>query len=428
MEKKPKIALLCSEPIKLEMGGIGIRYLEMAKHLPDYQLDIVLIHPGEEDALASFDLNIADIRPFRSGQLKSLLSDCDCVVAQGQLANHLPVEAPEIPAVIDLYDPWLIENLNYYETLGIGPFWNDLQSWITQLSHGDFFLCSSQEQRHFYIGFLAALGRINPKILQKDPDLQGLITQIPFGVPDELPPYNPYLPESKAGEKRLLFGGVYDWYDPWTLLDALERLKFPEWTLLFMKSANPELTPQKIFNQLQKRVGIGQTHIQFLDRVPVNRRFDLLRDVDVLVAPHKMNIETHLSLRTRFIEALAVGIPIICTKSGSLSQQIEDNQAGWVVPPQDSGAILVALEEIFRNEDVVAARGANALNLARRYRWKEVLEPLAHFCKNPRREITKEEFANRMETNIPKEPDVSRFHQKIRDFLTKTKQDQGVKN
>jgi glycosyltransferase involved in cell wall biosynthesis len=421
MNDKPKIALLCSEPIKPEMGGIGIRYLEMARQLPRHDLDVVLIHPGERDAISAFQLNISDTKKFQEGCLKDLLSDCDCVVAQGQLANYLPLEVPEIPAVIDLYDPWLIENLNYFDTLGPGPFQNDRRSWILQLSHGDFFLCSSEEQRYFYLGFLAALGRVNPKILKDDPDLRELIAPVPFGIPDELPPHREFLPASTSKEKRLLFGGVYDWYDPWTLLDALDRLTRVEWTLLFMKTANPETTPQEIFNQLERRAGISQKRIRFMDRVPAERRFDLLRDVDVLIAPHKINIETHLSLRTRFIEALAVGLPVVCTKNGSLSRLIEEHRAGWVVPPQDSGAILGALEEIFEDAEEVSARKANALHLSQKFKWKEVLGPLIRFCKNPKREMTKLEFVSPIETRHPAEPDVTSFSKKIRNIIPRRK-------
>ena len=43
------------------------------------------------------------------------------------------------------------------------------------MSRGDFFLCSSEEQRTFYLGFLTALGRVNPERIAEDPDLATLI-------------------------------------------------------------------------------------------------------------------------------------------------------------------------------------------------------------------------------------------------------------
>ena len=81
-------------------------------------------------------------------------------MAQGQLANDLVLEMPGLPVAIDLYDPWLIENFAYFETLGLDPYRNDHATWALQMSRGDFFLCSSEEQRTFYLGFLAALGRV----------------------------------------------------------------------------------------------------------------------------------------------------------------------------------------------------------------------------------------------------------------------------
>jgi hypothetical protein len=108
-------------------------------------------------------------------------------VAQGQLANDLVLECPHLPVAIDLYDPWLVENLSYVATLGFDPWRNDHATWVLQMSRGDFFLCSSEEQRNYYLGFLTALGRVNPERIADDPDLTTLIAPVPFGVPDELP-------------------------------------------------------------------------------------------------------------------------------------------------------------------------------------------------------------------------------------------------
>ena len=41
-----RIALLCSEPLRERMAGIGIRYLELARRLPQAGIDTVLISAG----------------------------------------------------------------------------------------------------------------------------------------------------------------------------------------------------------------------------------------------------------------------------------------------------------------------------------------------------------------------------------------------
>ena len=42
---------------------------------------------------------------FRS--LAEIVADCDVAVTQGQLANDLVIEVPDLPCVIDFYDPFL---------------------------------------------------------------------------------------------------------------------------------------------------------------------------------------------------------------------------------------------------------------------------------------------------------------------------------
>ena len=211
------------------MAGIGIRYLELARRLPRHGVDVVLVSPAEPEETAA----LADRRgrgaPLRARRpAPRILADCDAAVAQGQLANDLVLEMPDLPVAIDLYDPWLIENFAYLETLGLDPYRNDHATWVLQMSRGDFFLCSSEEQRTFYLGFLAALGRVNPERLAGDPDLATLIAPVPFGVPGRAAAASAAARRrARPGERRLLFGGLYDWYDPWTLLDALARLDRP---------------------------------------------------------------------------------------------------------------------------------------------------------------------------------------------------------
>src|SRR6185295_17869888 len=182
-----RIALLSSEPVRPRMAGIGIRYLELARRLPAKGIEIVLVSPAApEETLTLSGLGDVTVRGFEPGRLAALLAGCDGAVAQGQLANDLLLEMPDLPVAIDLYDPWLIENFAYLETLGLDPYRNDHATWVLQMSRGDFFLCSSEEQRTFYLGFLAALGRVNPERIAEDPDLASLIAPVPFGVPDEL--------------------------------------------------------------------------------------------------------------------------------------------------------------------------------------------------------------------------------------------------
>jgi glycosyltransferase involved in cell wall biosynthesis len=393
-----RVALLSSEPLRPRMAGIGIRYLELARRLPRPGLEVVLLSPGDPADVPAVP---AAVRRCERGGLRRLLGDCDAAVAQGQLANDLVLELPELPTAIDLYDPWLVENFHYLETLGLDPYRNDHASWVLQMGHGDFFLCSSEEQRLFYLGFLTALGRVNPERVAADPDLEELVAVVPFGVPQELPAHVPYLPPRAAGERRLLFGGLYDWYDPWTLLDALALLERPGWRLFFIRNPNPESTPQRRLAEVERRCrerGLWGDRVQALDWVPAERRYDLLRDVDVLVAPHRPSLETRLSLRTRFLDALAAGCPIVTSEGGTLSRLLREHGGGWVVPPGDVAALAAALVEAVESP---GQRAAGARALAAGLAWEAALAPLLRFCLAPRRDAGKERFAHRPPTVAP---------------------------
>jgi glycosyltransferase involved in cell wall biosynthesis len=400
-----RIALVPSEPIRERMAGIGIRYLEFARRLPRAGIEVVLVTTGDPAEVPELPAGV-ETRRFARGGLAALLADCDAAVGQGQLANDLLLEMPRLPAAIDLYDPWLVENLHYAETLGLDPYRNDHATWLLQLGAGDFFLCSGEEQRDFYLGFLAALGRVNPARVARDPDLAELIAPVPFGVPEELPPHRPYLPPRAAGERRLLFGGLYDWYDPWTLLAALERLERPGWRALFIRNPNPESTPQRLLGEVEswaRQRGWWDDRVTLLDWVPAERRYDLLRDVDLLVAPHRRSLETRLSLRTRFLDALAAGCPVVVSEGGAISRLLREHDAGWVVPPENPAALAAALVAILE-EDAAAGRRAGAAALARDFGWERALAPLVAFCRAPRRDSTKEEFAHSLATRAPQDP------------------------
>ena len=228
-----RIALVCSEPIRPAMAGIGIRYLEMARRLPAAaggELSVVLVSPADPEATrealaAAGGGEGVEVRRFERGRLAAVLAGCDAAVAQGQLANDVLLERPALPTADRSLRPLAGgEPPLRRDASASTPTATTTPPGCCRLSRGDFFLCSSEEQRAFYLGFLAALGRVNPERVAADPDLQGLIAPVPFGVPTELPPHRPVLPPRRPGERRLLFGGLYDWYDPWTLLDALERL------------------------------------------------------------------------------------------------------------------------------------------------------------------------------------------------------------
>ncbi len=410
------IALVSSEPIRPTMAGIGIRYAELARRLPTFGFAVRVISPASAEVMAeATGLPVENHRPFERGALVRDTAGCFAAVAQGQLANDLVIEVPGLPTAIDLYDPWLIENLSYAESLGLDPYRNDHATWMLQLSRGDFFLCSSEEQRTFYLGFLTAIGRVNPERIVGDPDLATLLAPVPFGVPDGLPPHRPVLSQRAEGERRILFGGLYDWYDPDTLLDALERLDRPELTLLLITNPNPDSTPQRRLAEVERRtakLGWWGSRVRTIDWVPADRRYDLLRDVDLLAAPHRPSLETRLSLRTRFLDALVAECPVVTSEGGAMSRLLVEHEAGRVTPAGDARALARAIDSSLA--EGFAPHRAGATKLLAAFGWGRALAPLVEFLNDPKIDPTKERFARPLATQAPADSFGFRIRRKLR--------------
>ena len=417
-----RILLVSSEPIRPRMGGIGVRYLQMASHLAAAGRQVTLISPSAREEAAAIAPAGATYRAFEGESLRATIAAHEAVVAQGQLANDVVLARAGVPVVVDLYDPFLIEHLHYLPTLGLDPYRNDHASWVVQLAGGDFFLCSSEEQRLFYLGFLAALGRVNPEQAADDADARALIDVVPFALPAEIPAHVPLLPPAAPGVKRLLFGALYDWYDPWTLLDALATISGIDWRLLVVRHPNAALTPQRLFAELEARAkerGWWGSRIEAIDWVPVERRFDLLRDVDLMVAPHRPTLETALSLRTRFLEALAVSCPVLTTTGGALGRLLVERDAGWTVAPGDAQGLAAAIREALSPGAALERRREQGRALAREFESARVLAPLVRFLDAPRIDPTRERFAFHPPTKAPSDSLLFRIRRRLRRELAR---------
>jgi len=170
------ILLLCPEPLQARQQGIGIRFLELARTLAAEHRVILQAPSVDLPEPLPFAVDI-----FREAALPALLAQVTVVVLHGHIGERYfqALErhglAPGPPLVVDLYDPFLIENLQYTPTLGEGIYYRDRAVLLRQLARGDFFLASSQAQRLFYIGMLVASGRLTPALYHADTTLRRVI-------------------------------------------------------------------------------------------------------------------------------------------------------------------------------------------------------------------------------------------------------------
>ncbi|MEB0222509.1 hypothetical protein, partial [Pseudomonas sp. AB12(2023)] len=86
---------------------------------------------------------------------------------QGHALELFPsLETSKKVLVVDVYDPLQLEQLEQGRGQTLALWDKQVTEAKDALNHqlllGDFFLCASERQRHFWLGQLSALGRVNP--------------------------------------------------------------------------------------------------------------------------------------------------------------------------------------------------------------------------------------------------------------------------
>jgi glycosyltransferase involved in cell wall biosynthesis len=376
--------LLCPEPLgHRQPAGIGIRFLEMAK---------VLLADGHQVTLLSRDAGaVAGCRvdAITPETLQRYSAEADVAVVQGHAANDLFAHASTIPTVVDLYDPFIIENLHYYETRGPEVFTHDHTTLMQSLQRGDLFLCASAAQRLFYLGALLAAGRVNPIAFENDPHLDALIRIAPFGVPaTAIAGETPAVP-------AVLFGGIYDWYDPLLAIDAvaIARKSLPELTLTFTTHPNPSLTPQgKLADATAYVKRNGYDFVRFEPWVAYEERAAFYSRFGAALLTFPQSIETDLSMRTRVYDYLWGGLPIVMSSAPGTDELLTKYGAGAIVRSTSATDFAEAL--VHTLSDTRMRDGAR--RFADDHQWQRTLQPLVDFVRAPRIDPHKDAFAATM--------------------------------
>lgn len=386
--------LICPEPVRQRTAGVGTRFLTLAAVLANAGHRVTLAVPNDpaEGPELVAGIEMVQAEPDRLG---AQADGHDWVLVHAHLGNHYLAQRDDQPVVVDLYDPFLIENLHYYVELGSEPFVNDHATWVLQLGRGDLFLCSSPEQRLYYLGWLTALGRVNPMVLADDPELERLIVELPFAVPEGAPPTRPerdeVLPGMPEGAPVIYFGGIYDWYDPVVAVEAMDVVlaEHPDTVLVFVEAPNPETTPlaraEAARREAARRGWIGSS-VRFAPWQPFERRWDLPLLADLAVVTHRAGLETELSLRTRLVDLLWLGVPVVTTAGGTMARVVDEIGAGVAVPPADPDAVAEAVLDLLGDQERRTAACEAGRGWAAGRTWPVVARPLLEFANRPWRD------------------------------------------
>jgi glycosyltransferase involved in cell wall biosynthesis/SAM-dependent methyltransferase len=394
------VLVVSHDPVGRQMAGPGIRYRELTRVLAQY-FEVTLAVPCEPD-MGNQPFEVWPYERDRWDSLAGAAGRADVIVACGDtLADFPAVTQLSIPLVIDGYDPHTLETLALWagEPIDVQTARHDQRLAVLrcQCQVGDFFICASERQRDWWLGQLEQQGRINPLTFARDPSLRRLIDVVPYGLPSEPPrATGPVLrgvwPGIDAGDQILLWGGgLWQWLDPLTALRAVRRLVdggMERVRLVFpgTRHPNPDMPDMPMRAQalaLADELGLTGRYAFFGDWVPHEDWPSVLLEADLGLSLHPDTVETRLAFRSRVLDYIWAGLPMVVTQGDATSEAVGDHGLGIVVKYGDDAVVARAIQDIMQQP-----RSAWQDRFARaqaEMTWEHAAWPLVAFCQDPYR-------------------------------------------
>ncbi len=397
--------------VQENMAGPAIRYWEFARTLSGVDRVTLAVpnldHPiHSEFAVRSYSKRKPDGDIIGDpGAIQALVADHRVIVLQGHTLRNFPGLAWAVIAggrylAVDLYGPIALENLernlgNLSETTSKEVLFS-VQVLNEQVRLADFLFCASEKQRDYWLGRLEALGRINLHTYSEDRTARRLIDVVPFGLPDTPPRHRrPVLkgvhPRVNPTDKVLIWaGGIWNWLDPLTLIRAMAKItaRRQDVKLFFLSGqrsspGGPLMDMHLQAVALSKSLSLYNKTIFFHRWVPYDERENYFLEADIGVCCHFDHLETRFSFRTRHLDYIWAGLPMVVSAGDTMADLIEREGLGLTVVPGNVEGLTNAILRLVEEPDAKAGRRENFERVRQRFTWDEVTQPLQRFCKSP---------------------------------------------
>lgn len=395
---KRTVLIISSEIVSKDMAGPAIRVWNFAKILSEH-MNVILAIPNENN-LAEQVFKIVQYRDESS--LKNIIGQSDILLCGGMTFSRFAcIGNSEKYIIMDIYDPYNLATLVEYKNETMErqlDIYKSIHFMANEmLYYGDFFICASERQRDFWMGMMAALNRVNPYSYNQDPEMRKLIDVVPFGLPSNKPVHTRQVLKGviKGIEKDdfviIWGGGIYNWFDPLTLIRAMAKIKGVRKDIklyfLGVKHPNPQVKELSLVTETVELAG----KLDVLDKnvffnfgwIEYDQRQNYLLESDAGIITHPNHIETRFAFRTRILDYFWAGLPVISTRGDSLSELVEKESLGVTVMAGDVDGLADAIISLVDNKPFILDCRDKVAAISQDYTWEKVCRPIIEFCKDP---------------------------------------------
>jgi glycosyltransferase involved in cell wall biosynthesis len=395
------LLIITHESVGDKMAGPGIRAWEMARALGAHGVSVRLASPFPSSRMAD-QVTISQYSWDDPQSVLSLLGMSRVVLAAGPMfarLNHWLERSVDLPTIVDLYYPEIERilfnlTLNRHEPVPMAAILDEMNAYLHQ---GDLFLCANEKQYDFWMGALMASGRLDMENLEKNMVLDHLVRIVPWGVPDSSPKSETNHLKGVIpgiGQDDLVIywgGGVWDWMDPVTLLDAFPHIlkQRNDVRLVFGSLHHFEkavVSEMSVASRLLERVrqeNWQDRYVFFLDWVPYDDRGAFLQEADLGVSIALPTIENRYAIRARLMDYLWTCLPCVISRGDEAAELLIQEGLGLPVSPGDAEGVSKAVLCLLEDRDLRNSKQARLVPLLQKLNWMEVVKPILEFLQNP---------------------------------------------
>lgn len=259
------------------------------------------------------------------------------------------------------------------------------------LEMGDVFSACGGPQGHMLVGELAMAGRLNVQSFGY-PFVQVIL---PGAAPIELEPERrakrPWLGKMGVSPDDftvLWCGGYNTWTDIDTLFAALEWAMTANPKIHFVSvGASTYKAPDNVYNRFLERIGRSsfKDRYHMLGWRPWDEIPHYYAESDVGLNIDALHYETIYGTRTRLLEMMAAGLPVVTSLGSELSYQLEEKQAALVFSIGDWACLGENILRLSQNPPLRDLLSQRSLELARgMFSFTSTTETLRSWVKNPK--------------------------------------------
>ncbi|MFJ8478465.1 hypothetical protein [Kitasatospora sp. NPDC094011] len=348
-------------PVGDNLGGIGLRFWELACALADAGIDVTLVGPPGTDTTWSHGR--VQVTVFDENTWRAVVEASDAVMTGAEADTRVILHAHTTGRLLIAETGVPVEQLDY-DRLRNAPdpaaaYQEVMDQYLLQVVTADHLAARSDVERAGLYATLAVLGRLTPAEHARSRTLDHLVSLLPIGFGARADAVLATTPITAPPVEFCWSGGIWDFYDAVAVCRATALLRDEGLTVRtrFLYAPPPD---QTIAEAARLHRAIEEHDLQdlvLLHPGPLRHsdRDRLMLATRALICLGRPGVENELCHRLRLRDALLYRTPVVVDSHGASGDWMRRLGIGLAVDTRDVRQVADAMAALTRDDHQLTA-------------------------------------------------------------------------